>query len=250
MISYKLRCFQCWTAAGLYAFLASLLGTVVLAEGNREDAQASCPLLVSPEDLKANWHSYSGGAPGPGWEITNGEMHLRKGKLAPQGGNLLSVKEYRDFELSFEFKNDIKGNSGVKYRVAKYGDSWLGFEYQIYDEASFENVPDRGVTGAIYDLYEPITDRPLNPPGEWNRAKVVVQGNRIEHWLNEVLIAKAVIGNDDWDKRYSQSKFNDTPGFGCVSAGKLMITDHGSEIWLRNMSIRELNPSTDDSEER
>lgn len=206
-----------------------------------DSARIQTSLIQSTEILRKEWHSNDNGVPGDAWVVEDGVLQLRKGKNAGRGGNILTHKEYGDFELEFEFKNSIKGNSGIKYRVARYGSHWLGFEYQIYDEASFKNVPPRGVTGSIYDLYEPTSEKPLNPPGEWNRAKVVVKGNSIEHWLNDVLIAQAEIGSKEWDKRYQESKFNETPTFGRNPKGKLMITDHGSQVWIRNLVITELN---------
>ena len=88
--------------------------------------------------------------------------------------------------------------------------------------------------GSLYDLYEPQSDKQLNPAGEWNHAKIVVQGKRVEHWLNGKQIVAATIGDEEWKKRVEASKFNDVPEFGLNTSGKLMLTDHGSEVWYRN----------------
>ena len=66
-----------------------------------------------------------------GWVATDGVLHRKSG-----GGDLFSAKEYGNFELSLEWKIAPGGNSGIKYRVAKFGKGWLGPEYQVLDDGA------------------------------------------------------------------------------------------------------------------
>lgn len=181
----------------------------------------------------AGWTTADGKPVVQGWEFADGEIHLAKGKA--RGGNIFTAQEYGDFDLSFEWKIAPKGNSGIKYRVRSYGGKVLGCEYQIYDDAGAKTSPkSKNGSGALYDLYEPNDDKRLKPPGQYNTGRIVVQGQRVEHWLNGKKIVSAVIGDDEWKRRVAQSKFNDVRDFALEPGGRLMLTDHGSEVWYRN----------------
>ena len=65
-------------------------------------------------------------------EVVDGVIHLKKeGRRA---GHIVTEREYGDFKLSFEWAIAEGGNSGLKYRVRKFGKRVLGCEYQIYDD--------------------------------------------------------------------------------------------------------------------
>lgn len=182
-----------------------------------------------------NW-SLENGKPVPsGWEVNNGTIHRKRGKK--RFGNIVTRELYGDFEFSFEWKIAKGGNSGVKYRVQKYGRKMLGYEYQILDTGKTNQPPSKKDTGSIYALFEPSPDRTLNPAGQFNTSRIIAQGNHIEHWLNGKLIASATIGSDEWQKRVAESKFNDVPDFGRNAKGRIMLTDHGAEVWYRNLKI-------------
>jgi hypothetical protein len=179
------------------------------------------------------WVTADGKPVTKGWEAVDGVLHLTKGK--DKGGNIFTADELGDFTLSFDWKIAPKGNSGLKYRVRTYDKKTLGIEYQIYDDIGAKIAPDaKGATASIYDIYGPASNKKLNPPGDWNSAKIVVRNNRIEHWLNGERVATAVIGSADWNAHIAQSKFKDVPNFSKNPRGKLMLTDHGSEVWYKN----------------
>jgi len=185
----------------------------------------------------AGWTTLDGGAVERGWEVAGGEIRLNRS--LGKGGHIITASEFGDFDLSFEWKIAARGNSGLKYRVAKYGNQTLGLEYQICDEP--EGRPtSRKSAGALYDLYEPTAQRLLKPAGEWNAARIVVDGNRIEHWLNGGLIVAATVGDGEWQKRIGESKFADEKDFGENQRGRIMLTDHGSDVAYRSFVFRPL----------
>jgi hypothetical protein len=170
------------------------------------------------------------------WIRRSGEIHLRKSE--ERTGHIVTRKEYGDFRLKFEWKIAPGGNSGIKYRVHRHDDRMLGCEYQIYD-ARGEEVDPRNRTGALYDLYAPPEDAVPLPAGEWNQGVIRVHENQIEHWLNGRLIVSATIGDQEWKDRVAGSKFSDVPQFAEASRGRIMLTDHGSEVWYRNLEFDE-----------
>lgn len=201
---------------------------------------ALCPIWAFAQEEKnlfpnssfSAWSTVDGKPVPASWKINDGVIHLsREGE---RGGNIVTREEYADFILSFDFKIAPKGNSGIKYRVRTYDSRTLGFEYQVYDDTGAKQVASKNSTGAIYDLYEPNSDKAAKPAGQWNEAKIVARGTKLEHWLNGKRIVTATIGDSDWDKRFAESKFNDREGFGKTLHGRLMLTDHGSEVWYRN----------------
>lgn len=182
------------------------------------------------------WTNLDGGPVGEGWEVVDGMIHLKT--LQQRSGAIMTEREFGDMDLSFEWKIPANGNSGLKYRVRKYGDRTLGCEYQIYDDASKrEEISPRQSAGALYGLFEPAANKPLKPTGDFNLARIVVRGNDLQHWLNGKLIVAVTIGSDEWKQRIADSKFNEYEGFALNRRGKIMLTDHGSHVWYRNFKL-------------
>jgi hypothetical protein len=185
----------------------------------------------------AGWTGADGAAPGAGWSVVDGAIHLN-GK----GGNLYSEKEYSSFELEWEWKLEAGGNNGVKYWVTKVGGKeWLGIEYQMIDDAKHPDGLRGGShnTASIYDIFDSAKDKVLKPIGEWNSSRVVVKDGVIEHYLNGKLAAKADSKSPEWQEHIAKSKFKNKPGF-APGKGKLMLTDHGDKVWFKGLRIREL----------
>ena len=175
----------------------------------------------------------------PAWEVTDGMLHLDRSK--GRGGNLLSAQTYGDFELVFEWKLAPGANNGIKYRVNDFDGRLLGIEYQVIDDAHHSSLTPKHKTASLYDIYEPVEHDLLRKPGEFNRSRILVQQNRIEHWLNGHLVSNAQVGDAEWQQRIADSKFADVDGFGVIPTGRIMITDHNDEVWYRNLFIRRLD---------
>ncbi|MCA9198304.1 MAG: DUF1080 domain-containing protein [Planctomycetales bacterium] len=176
------------------------------------------------------------------WKIEpNGVLHLDTS--VERGGNIFTSQTFGDFELLFEWKISAKGNNGIKYRVNDFDGRTLGLEYQVIDDQGYGGLGPKQVTASLYDLYEPQEHNRLNSPDQWNRGRIVVSGNRIEHWLNGLLVMHADVGSQAWRERVAASKFADAQGFGETPTGRIMITDHGDNVWYRNLFIRSLELS-------
>ncbi|MGI9456227.1 MAG: ThuA domain-containing protein, partial [Aeoliella sp.] len=117
---------------------------------------------------------------------------------------------------------------------------FTGPEYQVFDHAGHNKKPIGATSaGALYDLYSPSEDASL-PAGEWNKGKIVIDGNHLEHWLNGKRIVNAEFGSDDWNHRVQNSKFAKWPDFGKIARGHIALQDHGNPVWYRNIRIKPL----------
>lgn len=212
--------------------------TVAALIQNPAEAQQFTNLLQNQS--LSQWMLPNGNDVEQGWRFDgDGTLHLQ-GK----GDNIITRNEYQDFELWFEFRIAEKGNSGIKYRVQKYGNSLLGIEYQIQDDAGFPNLPPKHFTASLYDIMDrssSILERKYAPAGEFNVGRIVVQNHRIRHWMNGNLIIDELDCSPKFADAIAHSKFKDHEGFGRNDAGRLMLTDHGSEVWYRNLYIRSLS---------
>ena len=230
-----------WLFAVLLTILVGSMTEPAAAQRLRRRAPAPAPTPVSLFDGQslAGWVTAKGEPINDGWEVVDGALHL-KGRSQ----SIYSAREYTNFILDFEWKIADGGNSGVKYRVRSYGGALLGIEYQLLDDLKFKYESDHiGSTGSIYALYEPRADKPLKPVGEFNHSRIVVQGNRLEHWLNGVQIASAIVGSREWHQRVAASKFAKRSNFAENASGKLMLQDHGHPTWFRSITIQELAPT-------
>lgn len=187
--------------------------------------------------------------PAQGWKIENGVLFLNGASDSARIGDVLTETAYANFILEWEWKMLTKGgNSGVKYLVKEDSDEFgPGFEYQMLDDVNHELIlegkmkpGDYHTTGALYELYPPAQDKVLNAVGEWNRSRVVVDGNHIEHWLNGRKVVECDRSSEDFKRRVSESKFKKYPRYGEATEGHILLQDHGSEMAFRNIRIKAL----------
>lgn len=221
------------------SFSRLLMATALCLSLNGVAAAQTFQNLLQDSRL-SHWTHADGQPVRDGWKLeADGTLHL-----AGHGGNLITRELYGDFELWFEYRISEKGNNGIKYRVSRYGDSLLGIEYQIQDDASFPDMHEKHRTGGLYDLIaisNPVFRREYKPLETFNVGRIVVQNHRVRHWLNGRLIIDECIGTPRWFEAVSASKFSDKPGFGTNRCGHLMLTDHHSEVWFRNVFVRRLD---------
>ena len=182
---------------------------------------------------------------GSGWDIEDGAIHaqvLKDGEGHKQR-DFVTEERYGNFELVFEFQVANMTNSGVKYVVTNdypgRNGEYLGLEYQILDNANFE-YPDRGelrTLASLYDLIPADTEETV-PLGEWNTAKIVVNGNYIQHWLNGKKVVDYDRGSDKFESLVKVSKYNDLKDFGQAKQGHLLFQNEGSAVAFRSIKIK------------
>ncbi|HZK93355.1 MAG TPA: DUF1080 domain-containing protein [Prolixibacteraceae bacterium] len=181
-------------------------------------------------------------------KVNTGEVEKLPDGRPVEGGDLMTKKTFENFELSFEWKINKSGNSGLKYNVSedmsqKYGSKYsaLGFEYQLLDdgdEAYKGKLKPSQFSGSLYDLL-PAKNIVLKPVGEFNCSRILVDGNHAEHWLNGMKVLEFEFGSKELDEAYTVSKFNKIPGFQDKHKGHIVLQNHNDESWFRNIKIRE-----------
>jgi hypothetical protein len=175
------------------------------------------------------------------WEVINGCINTVVGG---KGGDIITVNEYSDFELSVDFKITPGCNSGVKYFFTTYKNGGnLGCEYQIIDDKLGEDINKASHRcGSLYDIFSPDeSKKKVNPPDQWNTIRVVAKGKNVEHWMNGILILKYTRGDKAFTDAVAKSKFSKTvPAFGTVEKGHILLQYHGGLVFFKNIKIKVL----------
>lgn len=229
---------------------------------NKKERVSTAPNILSKKEKKEGWKllwdgkttdGWRGaklpGFPEKGWKIEHGVLKVLRsdGGESTNGGDVVTTKKYKNFELSIDFKITLGANSGIKYFVDtelnKGTGSSIGCEFQILDD---EKHPDAklGVKGnrklgSLYDLIPAPSDKPFKK-GEFNTARIIVKGNHVEHYLNDVKIIEYDRNNQMWNALVAYSKYAEWPNFGNAESGHILLQDHGDEVWFQNIKIKEL----------
>jgi hypothetical protein len=185
----------------------------------------------------SGWRSLAGTQPGAGWKVVDGAI-VRTAK----SGDLLSVDEFGDFELSIDWKVEDATNSGILYRVSlTEGQTYFtGPEYQILDNIrGGDRFNPKHLAGALYDLVAPSADF-TRAVGSWNHTRIAVRGWRIEHWLNGEKIVDLDLSGAEGRVLRMHSKFNAMPHFATFARGHIALQDHDGMVAFRNIMIRDL----------
>jgi len=183
------------------------------------------------------WRAYRGdGFPTPSWRVEDEALHaLGAGPRV----DLVSRARYRDFALSFEWCLPPGGNSGVLYRVSEdTAEAWQsGPEMQLVDDLEHPDGQDSlRCCGALYDLIAPCARaQPL--ADAYVRARIVVRGWRVEHWLNDLLLLACDLADPAVRDRIARSKFAAYPRFAREPEGHLVLQHHGTDAWFRCLRI-------------
>ena len=192
------------------------------------------------------------GFPKKGWTIEDGELKVVKseGKESANGGDIITKDKYKNFILKVDFKITTGANSGIKYFVDpdlnKGAGSAIGCEFQILDD---KNHPDAklGVKGnrklgSLYDLIPPYKISEANfQKGTYNTAMIVVNGDKVEHWLNGKKIVDYERNNQMWNALVAYSKYKNWPDFGNLKEGHILLQDHGDAVSFKSIKIKVLD---------
>ena len=125
-----------------------------------------------------------------GWTIHGTEKwYVEKGELICESGPdkaygyLVSDRDFKNFELTVEFKQESNGNSGVFFHCSIEGTKISGWQAEV--------APLNHSTGGVYESYgrgwlikpDPAKEKFLKE-GEWNTMVVRMNGNQVTTWLN------------------------------------------------------------------
>lgn len=224
--------------------VALAVSTLVAAEPkpntlSAAEKSAGWKLLFDGKSLDG-WRGYKAEKIGEGWVVQDGAIMLTKEKGA---GDLMTVEEFGDFELAFDWKITETGNSGVIYRVG-LGDNApyrTGPEYQVLDNIkATDNKKPNHLAGSLYDIGAAPGADWVKPVGEWNSAKIIVRGWKVEHWLNGKKVIAIDLASAEGKAAIAASKFTGWPKFATLARGHIALQDHGHVVGFRSIKVREL----------
>jgi hypothetical protein len=151
----------------------------------------------------------------PHWSVKDGVINY-DGK----GQSLQTVKDYGDFELLVDWKIPPKGDSGIYLRGNP--------QVQIWDTAKWPEG-----SGGLYNNRPPHPSKPLKcadkPIGEWNHFRIVMKGDKVSVWLNEVLVVDDTPLDNYWNKNEP-----------LPAKGPIELQHHGDHLEFKNIYIKEL----------
>jgi hypothetical protein len=185
----------------------------------------------------AGWRGFrQPGAP-DGWRVAEGAL-VREGG----GGDLITDEQFENFDLALEWRIAEGGNSGIMFRVSEDDEATYrtGPEMQVLDDARHLDGGSRlTAAGSNYALHA-APEGVVRPAGEWNQARLVVNGAHVEHWLNGVKVVEYELWSPEWEALVRDSKFHEWPQYGRVRRGHLALQDHGDRVSYRNIKVRVL----------
>lgn len=227
-----------------------VLGWLVLGGAGVACGQgAETPNTLTPAERAAGWRLLFDGATTKGWrgymqdsmpagwQAVDGVL----ARVAP-AADIVYHEKFKNFELLVDWKIAPKGNSGIFYRGIEGPEAiyYSAPEMQVLDDSGHvDGRTQLTSAGAVYGLY-PAPRGIVKPVGEWNRARILVNGNHVEHWLNGTRIAAYELGSADWSERVAKSKFKQWPEYGKAAEGYIGLQEHGNWIGFRNIKIRVL----------
>jgi len=148
------------------------------------------------------------------WKVINGVL-VFDGK----GDSLCTVKDYGDFELLLDWKIEKHGDSGIYLRGSP--------QVQIWDPAQWPEG-----SGGLYNNKKGPS-KPLkcadNPIGQWNTFRIIMVGECVTIYLNDVLVVDNVVLENYWER--------DKPIY---PMGQIELQSHHTLLYFRNIFIREI----------
>ncbi|WP_236970061.1 3-keto-disaccharide hydrolase [Membranihabitans marinus] len=159
------------------------------------------------------------------WTVENGNIVGTVTEEKPLENNTFLIwrkEEPADFELIAEFKITESGNSGIQYRSEELSDIKLalkGYQADIdgkntytgqnYEERGRAFLAKRGEISVLENGEKPSIVGSLGDgdelktkihKGDWNTIKLVVKGNRLQHYINGVMMSD-VTDNDAQNRK-------------------------------------------------
>jgi hypothetical protein len=229
----------------LLALVGLTLSGEALAENTltAKEKQQGWQLLFDGNDM-SQWRNFKKDGLNPEWVAEDGTMKL----TGEGGGDILTRKTFRNFDLRLEWKISAGGNSGIFILVDEEGKRIYSHapEIQILDDDKHSDREiDSHRSGSLYDM---IASHPSSrkPAGEWNKVRILFVDGFLRVWQKRVKTVNITIGDSTWNTLVQNSKFaqgrnNDFEGFGKSTSGHIGLQDHGDPVAFRNLKILELD---------
>ncbi len=136
-----------------------------------------------------------------------------------KGHSLCTIKDYTNFEMYVDWKIEKHGDSGIYLRGAPQVQIWDTAQWPEGSGALYNNKINESHPLAVAD----------NPIGEWNTFRIIMKGERVTVWLNDVLVVDNVIMENYWER--------DIPIY---PTGQIELQAHTTPLYFKNVYIKEL----------
>jgi len=154
---------------------------------------------VADESMRAHWSAQDG-------------IIVFDGK----GDSLCTAKDYGDFELWVDWKILPAGDSGIYLRGSPQVQIW---DNPIGSGGLYNNQKNPSQPLAVAD----------NPVGEWNTFHIIMIGDRVTVYLNDVLVVDNTVMENYWER--------DKPMY---KTGQIELQNHGNTLYFGKIYIREI----------
>jgi len=221
--------------------LGAVLSSVAIAQKTTVKHKAGPQALFDGKTTNG-WHTYLKPKAEPAWSAVDGTLKLDP--KAPGQGDLVTDKEYENFELALDWNITDGGNSGIIFGVhedpAFHATYETGIEMQVLDDKNADdNKKANHLAGSLYDMKAPAKNV-VKPAGQWNQIKLRKLNGKLTFWMNGTEIINTQMGSPEWDTLLQNSKFKTWKNFAAYPKGHIALQDHGHEVAFRNIKITEL----------
>ncbi|MBF0197051.1 MAG: DUF1080 domain-containing protein [Planctomycetes bacterium] len=169
-----------------------------------------------------------------GWIVEDGCLRMVK-----DGEDIVSTKNFKDFEIKLEWKISEKGNSGIFFRCDPKNRSGSP-EMQILDDLNHGNGKDpKTSAGALYGVI-PAPKGVSKSAMEWHQVHAILKGTHYQFFLNGVKTADFDTQSEEFLKLKSEGKMSKKKNYAQRLEGVIVLQDHGKSVWFRNIKVREL----------
>lgn len=213
----------------------------LLNELTGEEVAAGWTLLFDGKNLN-EWKGYQSELPKEGWYV-DVESNMVGEK---SGVDIITKKKFVNFDLKLEFQILPNTNSGIFYKVKEVIDTamWCNaIEFQLIDSMILKSAGDISMeTHATGDVYNMLDSKYISgiSTNTWNRARIVILNDYVEHWLNDELILEYNLSSRRWTEKLNNSKFRNYPQFGKSKLGHIGLEGNDNKVKFRNVKIKEL----------
>ena len=175
-----------------------------------------CGVTFAADD---RWEAIFDGKTLDGWIVRSGQAAYKVengvivGTTATEGANtfLCTKRDYANFELLLEVKCDPGLNSGIQVRSHAYkkdtpqasdpkrirpAGTVYGYQVEISANGSAGRIWDEARHTKWHDPEPSEEAKKAYKPGQWNKYRIVAQGDRIRTWINGTAIADIRDGED------------------------------------------------------
>ncbi|RLD53816.1 MAG: DUF1080 domain-containing protein [Bacteroidetes bacterium] len=241
----------------IYYSIACIAALLVMVPALGQNANT-----LTKKEKKEGWVLLFNGSDFEGWRQCNGtdmpknwvlddeamKVFTGEGKEPGRGANgdiLYSVKKFKNFELSIDWKASKMANSGIFFNIRETPGKPIYYaapEIQVLDNVdATDNKVDSHLAGSLYDMIA-ADPKTVNPAGEWNTIVIRVDNGNVTHIQNGDKVVEYTLWTPEWDELVANSKFKNFDGFqeGISKEGYIGLQDHGYPVWFRNIKIREL----------